>query len=86
MPAESFSTHLAGKDSESAAKSEAHRHLPEFNFCLAAEALRTIRIPWVNMVSPLPILLLINSKLATVISPMAYFSVASASLELERWL
>jgi hypothetical protein len=58
MPAESFSSHLAGKDSESAAKSKAHRYLPEFNFCLAVVALRTIRIPWFNIVSPLPMLLL----------------------------
>jgi hypothetical protein len=86
MPAESFSTHLARKDSESAAKSEARRHLPEFNFCLAAEALRTIRIPWFNIVSPLPMLLLIYSKLPALISPTAYFSVASASFELGRWL
>jgi hypothetical protein len=35
----SFSTNLSGKDSESAAKSEAHHHLPEFNFCLAAKIL-----------------------------------------------
>jgi hypothetical protein len=83
MPAESFSTHLAGKDSESAAKSKAHRYLPEFNFCLAVEALRTIRIPWFNIVGPLPMLLLINSKLPALISPLAYFSVASSSFTLE---
>jgi hypothetical protein len=61
------------------------QRLPEFNFSFAAEALRTIRIPWSNILSASPTLLLMRSKWISLISSLANFSDASVSLKISFW-
>jgi hypothetical protein len=58
------------------------RRFPEFLTSLSSwRRLRTIFIPWSSILSPSPTMLLVLLNWPPLISPLTYFSVASASIE-----